>query len=542
MLLTAFALRLYGIRFGLPAMLDPDELIFELGAIRMLESGNGNPGWFGHPATITMYVLALINVGAFVSGYLRGTYQSPDGFAQSVFLDPAIVMLPGRIAMVCFAVLGVWLLYRLGLRISGKVCGLVAAAVLAISPLHVVWSQVVRSDILATTFLVATMLFSWRYYENNRRSDFVWACLCIALAITSKWPFAVAIFSILSAILLADRRTESRLRTVSAMVLALALCVLFTLVLSPFLILDYGTVLSNLQGEAQTRHVGSTGGLPPENLVFYARTLSASGIGLLGSVLAVTGLVTVRKNRPFLLIIAAPTILMVAILASQNLVWERWIIAALPLCALLIGIAVAALARTGFGIPRTARLAAIFLSAFGIALPLLMQIHANAQERLHDNRRIATNWASANLPAGSRIMVEHFAFDLLNSSLDSIFPVGTAGCLNARATLQNGFDYGQIDAVRGGNSNLDYGAIPPSARKTCAADFAILTEHGRYRAEKETFPRQNRAYEKLVAKGQVIARFKMAEGKVGGRPEVVVVDFRSQSRQFAGERKVLSGF
>jgi len=42
--LTAALLRLKGLNFGLPALNDPDELMFEMGAVRML---SGPPRPFG---------------------------------------------------------------------------------------------------------------------------------------------------------------------------------------------------------------------------------------------------------------------------------------------------------------------------------------------------------------------------------------------------------------------------------------------------------------------------------------------------------------
>jgi hypothetical protein len=65
-LLAALFLRLSSIRFGLPAMNNQDGLIFERGALKMLREVTHNPGWFGHPATTTMIVLAVIAAGVFV--------------------------------------------------------------------------------------------------------------------------------------------------------------------------------------------------------------------------------------------------------------------------------------------------------------------------------------------------------------------------------------------------------------------------------------------------------------------------------------------
>ena len=69
LLLAALLMRLHGIGFGLPALNDPDELMFELGAIRMMRTPSLDPGWFGHPATTTMELLTLINAGVFGVGH-----------------------------------------------------------------------------------------------------------------------------------------------------------------------------------------------------------------------------------------------------------------------------------------------------------------------------------------------------------------------------------------------------------------------------------------------------------------------------------------
>jgi hypothetical protein len=86
--LSAFLLRLHAINFGLPGLDDPDELMFEMGAIRMLSHATLNPGWFGHPATTTMYGLALVNISVFGVGHLAGWYPTLKSFGAAVYADP----------------------------------------------------------------------------------------------------------------------------------------------------------------------------------------------------------------------------------------------------------------------------------------------------------------------------------------------------------------------------------------------------------------------------------------------------------------------
>src|SRR3990167_440537 len=144
-LFVAAALRLQHIDFGLPALNDPDELMFEMGAIRILRTGTLNPGWFGHPATTTMYVLALVDLIVFAAGYVSGHFASPTAFADAVFADPTLVILPGRIVMAAFGVLSVWLTMRLADELLDRKVALGAGLVLAVSPLAVTWAHVIRS-------------------------------------------------------------------------------------------------------------------------------------------------------------------------------------------------------------------------------------------------------------------------------------------------------------------------------------------------------------------------------------------------------------
>ena len=60
-LLVALAWRLNNIGFGLPSMYDPDEPIFMIKALHLLADGTLNPGWFGHPGSTTIYLVALID-------------------------------------------------------------------------------------------------------------------------------------------------------------------------------------------------------------------------------------------------------------------------------------------------------------------------------------------------------------------------------------------------------------------------------------------------------------------------------------------------
>lgn len=535
-LIVAAVMRLYGIDFGLPALLDPDELIFIGGAHQLFESGTLNPGWFGHPATTTIYVVGFVAATVLGIGLSTGHFANPDAFVQALFLDPGIVVLPTRIVMAAFGVACVALTARLAARIGGgPVAALVAGALMAVNPVNITWSQVIRSDIMALTFMLLAALASVKVMERDRPRDRLAACLFVALAITSKWPFAVAFLSLSGALYLRARKVEgtqgfSPLALMRQVAVVGTICVVLVIAISPHLLLDYPTLLSNLQGEAKVGHLGGTLGGPADNLIYYLSQPVSRGLGLLGAILALVGLFRARSKRAFWAIVGVPAALLLVVIVSQAVVWERWAIPLFPALSIAAGLSAERLWASVANRPVALRAAIALGGIVLLAGPPIAAAYSAANERMADNRRLATNWARANLPPGASLMVEHFAFDLVDSDFPIVFPIGTAGCLDARAVLRGQINYKEVDSLRGGQSNLDYAAVPEDKQASCRTDFAILTEYARYAAERDKFPVGDARYRALLSRGRVIARFPFVAGKVGGRPEVIVVDFRPSNR------------
>lgn len=522
-LIAALWLRLASIRFGLPGLNDPDELMFELGAIRMLRGATLNPGWFGHPATITMYVLALVNIGVFLTGWLAGWFPTVTAFATAIYGDPGWVILPGRIAMTVFGLGTLLLTCRLATRLFSPRAGVVAAALLACSPVHITYSQIIRSDMMACFFMLLALLSALNIAERGWRRDIALAALWLALAVTTKWPFALSGLPIAAA--LALRAWEGRIgwpQATRRLAALCALCGLFIILLSPYLLLDYPTVLRNLSGEGQVRHLGSTGGTLMQNAAWYLNGPLIGGLSLVGTVMLVPGMVLCWRNRRARLLLLPLLLSFILLLSVQTMVWERWALPLLFICAVVIGAAVDA-AATRAGGRRGGAVVALFLVA--MLLPMLLQARLDARERMNDTRQIASAWARRHVPPGSTVLIEHFAFDLVQQPWHFLFPIGEAGCVDAKGLLQGKTSYAPIDQARGSRANIDYGTMAASKRASCRPDFAILTQYDRYRREQHSFPIEYAAYRELLSRGRVVASFAPRKGAIGGRV-VTVVDFR----------------
>jgi hypothetical protein len=519
-LIAALWLRLGSIGFGLPALNDPDELMFELGAIRMLRGPTLNPGWFGHPATTTMYVLALVDVATFAAGWTVGRLSSVQGFADAIYADPSWVILPGRIAMALFALGTIFLTWRLAHRLADRRVASIAAVLLAVSPLHVAYSQIIRSDMMACFFMLLCLHAALDLAENGRWSDTLRAAFWLGVAVATKWPFALAAVAVFAALALRVSGGLSTWRAALWRFIAFGLlaCLCLCLV-SPYLLIDYPTVLRNLGGEGQLRHLGSTGGSFLFNARWYLTGPLWAGLGATGLILMCAGAVALWSQKQAFALLVPLGLCSFARLCSQSMVWDRWALPLLPIGAIL---AAGALRALGDGVGGRAGIALTILVLVCAVPPLLLRDRADAHERMNDTRQIAARWARTHIPRGSTVLIEHFAFDLVDQPWRFLFPLGDAGCVDARAALRGKIAYAPVDRARGMRANVDYGTLAPTKRDSCRADYAILTQYDRYRQEKGAFPAEYAAYRDLIAQGRIVARFVPDTGVSGGRIVTIV--------------------
>jgi len=529
--LAGLIIRLYAVNFGLPGLYDPDEMMFELGAIRMLTKLTLNPGWFGHPATTTMYGLALCNLAVYAVGHVAGWFPTLKSFGDAIYADPSWIILPGRVLMTLFGAGVVFQTGKLGEALFNRRVGAVAAAIVAFSPLMVAWSQVIRSDVMGTFFLLLSLRGIVRAMASGSWRDDARAGAWLGVAIASKWPMALAGLAMIGAITREVLAGQISWPLWARRIASFSGAAIVTLLLiSPYLILEWPTLLRNLQGEAQIHHVGATGGSFMFNAWWYISGPLKGGMDLVGLLLAGGGMIlTLRRGRATGIL--WPVALgLFFVFCHQRLVWDRWMLPLIPILAIAAGFALiwlidAAIRQWPVG-ARIESMAMLVLTLLVIAPNAFADLY-QARARLNDTRQRASAWAVAHIPAGSSVMIEHFGFDLYPRPWRVMFPLAELGCIDARALLKGKVGYGLIDKVRAGRSNIDYGTMPASKADTCRTDFAILTQYNRYKAEQTDFPAEVQAYERLMARGRIVARFFPQPGVSGG-PIVTVVDFRQQ--------------
>src|SRR6266404_5286496 len=134
----ALAVRLLGINYGLPYVYNPDEAILVNHAVAF-GTGDLNPHFFGYPS-LYIYVLFLIYALSYVIGWLTGVFTSTNDFVRLFFNDVTLFYLPGRLIAALSWVMSVGIVYLLGRRAYNIRVGLIAAAFLTFSVLHVTFS------------------------------------------------------------------------------------------------------------------------------------------------------------------------------------------------------------------------------------------------------------------------------------------------------------------------------------------------------------------------------------------------------------------
>jgi hypothetical protein len=343
--------------------------------------------------------------------------------------------------------------------------------------------------------------------RQGRVRDYALAGMFVGLGCATKWPVGLIAAGPLcvAAWEIARGRPAWRGLAVFAGCAAAAL-----FIASPYLLLDYPTVLKHVAAEARTSHPGATGGGFLANLGWYASGPLLASFGAVGLALAVAGfaVLPLRYGKEALAILPASALLMIVICA-QALVWERWVIPLLPFLALAAAASVCAIGD------RLRKRWVAPLAAVAVAIPMLLSAQLAATERQNDTRQIAAAWMRAHVPPGRTVLVEHAGFDLLHAGYRLCFPLGSAGCIDASQALGGRIRGSQVESSRAGSALIDLGHVAPDKRATCRADYAVLTHWQVYRTEPAAYAAELASYRAVLRGGTLEAVIRPEPGRSG---------------------------
>jgi hypothetical protein len=525
-LALAVLVRVHGITFGLPYPYEADEHVFVNIAARIVMDGDPNPRWFGHPGTTTIYALSGLYALLEQVGAVLGIWRGSD-FQTFFQQNPTLIYLSGRLLMLALALSTIALAYFAFTRIFGRRTALLASLLLALSPLHVTYSRIIRTDVLSGLIILAVFWLCCDLLVRPRWRTYVLAGLLTGAGVATKYPTAIVGLVVLAAHFTNHRHRLSLIRPAvyGGSVL------LGTFLASPFLFLDSSHALADILGESAPESTGtllwetSQGWLA--DVLWYFGTPMVEAVSAIGIVLAGIGFLLVMKSRErnqMLVAGFAPVFIGLIALIGQR--WARWVIPTLPfVCALtaytIIRFVEEVSKRSG---RRVAEIAGATL-VLGLAGPLLVaNIEEGRELRLPDTRTLAGEWVMTHVPARSNLLIEANT-TFLPRDLYAPYVVTRTGTLVAAPE-------DTADAIRGPyrRNHVEQTLFRPFGHLGQLANITSITHNNieymvlggaydRYVARSGSDPAcavVAAKYDSLIAMGIKVAEFTRVPGKMRG--------------------------
>jgi hypothetical protein len=408
-LLVALVLRLVGLRYGLPAVYNPDEVAIMSRALAFAK-GDLNPHNFLYPSFYFYALFAWEGLTALAAVATRAV-GSFGAFQREFFLDPTRVFVAGRLLTALLGTATVVATGLLGVRIASRRAGVLAALLLAVAPLHVLNSHYVKHDVPVTLLIVLAYLAYERLWSlppegGSYRSTKGEGSLIAAAAITGV-AFSTHYYAIFLAIPLAwsAARGASRARdAVRRIAIAALVSAAVFFLLSPFILVEPATALRDIRANRQIvvdRAVDNLGYVA--TAASYGRLLLFDTVGLPAALLAIAGLFVSARRDPqrtlWLLAFPVPFLLFIAGTVPAS----RYLVPIVPFVTLFAAIALVELWR-----PRLLHVGLLlFLVAFGTAG--LESYRTVRFMRQTDTRTLALDYIRAHIPSETTILTQPYS-------------------------------------------------------------------------------------------------------------------------------------
>jgi len=379
-LLLAAALRVAGLGWGLRHPPHPDESVFLDNVALMIRSGDFDHRYYQYPGLVFYMLYPIVSL----------LPNDPPGPAA---------YLAARALVAAFGVAACALIDVLGRKVAGSGPGLLAALLLAVSPVAVETAHMVRPDVVLQAFTIVALLALLRV--GPRVGGDALSGLALGLAGAVKFTAVFLAPSYLARRLLVPGPRVRGVLVASSVALAV-----FVLA-SPYAALHVGDFVAGVR--AQVGYHYQERGLGPVSygrmVLFYLES-ARKALGLPAALLCVVGLLpALRAWRVWVPLLLLP-VTAIAVLATSDVKHDRFLLPALSVAFVLAGTGAERLAG-----PR--RGAFVLVAAAATALPLLSSLTYLRGVVAPSTRDRAVDAVEANARPGSLIVssVERLGLD-----------------------------------------------------------------------------------------------------------------------------------
>ncbi|HET8536746.1 MAG TPA: glycosyltransferase family 39 protein [Solirubrobacteraceae bacterium] len=501
LLIGALALRLWGVKHGLPYAYNADENAhFVPKAIQLFGHG-WNPHYFVNPPAYT-YVLHLV---------FAVWYGGREGVSSTFALDQGQVFIIARVVSAVLGTLAVWALYLAGARFFDRRVGLLAAALLAVAFLPVFYSHLALNDVPTLAPICLSLWGTAGILRDGRRRHYAIAGIGLGLACATKYTGGIVLLPLLAAVALR--------RDVKGLLLAGGLSIAAFFVANPYAFIDHGAFHQGLvhQSTAADDALGKLGLTQTSGIAYYLWTFTW-GLGWVPVIAAAVAIIVLGLRDPNAMVVLAPApVVFLLFMGTQGRFFGRWLMPIFPLvcilAAYLVVRAVDAIAA------RRPSLAPVLLAVGVVALcgqGLVYSLHAGLVLSRADTRNLARDWLVANVPERTRIVVEPVVPDSWAQDL------GHPSALTANGYRWAKFPTSRTNVARDGSIHLGAGGIvniedyerelQPALidlyeRKGYCYVVSGSTQRGRAEAQPDQVPRAVAYYAELERRADKVAEF-----------------------------------
>jgi hypothetical protein len=409
LLVATFALRLWGIKQGLPYSYNADEATHFVPRAVGFFSGDLNPHYFLNPPAYSYLLYIVFELWFGGADAVRATYTT----------DPTAVFVVARVVAAVLGTGAVLLTYLAGVRLIGRAGGLLAAAILGFGFLPVFYSHLALNDVPTLAPVALALWGIAGVLRRGRKRDYAIAGLGIGLAAATKYTGAIMLVCLASAFV-CDAAGDGLRPALPRLALAVLIGALAFFAANPYSVLDTSSFLNGVSDQASL----AAGGQDPVKLglrqgsgtSYYFWTFTW-GLGWVPALAAAGGafLLLLRRRIALALVLLPAPIIFIVFMGDQQRFFGRWLMPIFPIVAVIAAYGTVELVRwlARFIEPRPGRAAGWAVPVLGVVAAVLLlgqsvmaDVHNDGVLSRPDTRNLARNWMVNHVPAGARVVIE----------------------------------------------------------------------------------------------------------------------------------------
>jgi hypothetical protein len=434
LLAITLLLRLWGIKQGLPYSYNVDEATHFVPRAIGFFSHDLNPQYFLNPPAYS-YLLQVV---------FELWFGSADALTRAYVAHPTEVFVLARVVAAVLGTAAVWLTYLTGARLFGRSAGLLAAAIFGLAFLPIFYSHLALNDVPTLAPVALSLYGTAGVVKRGRTRDYAIAGLGIGLAAATKYTGGITLVCLAGAFV-SDAAGRPFWTAARGVGIGLLVALISFVLANPYSVLDFSAFQAGVSQQASLaagQDPVKLGTTPGSGIGYYLWTFTW-GLGWGPTIAAIGGAVLLLARRRFamaLVLIPAP-VAFIIFMGVQQRFFGRWLMPIFPIVALLAAYAGVALVRWLSGVRRVpVPLAWGVVAVLLLAQSIVAVVHDDAVLSRPDTRNLTRAWMLANVPAGSKVVIEPVVPDNWASDVGSSLPTPTGERWQRWPTWFSAFD------------------------------------------------------------------------------------------------------